>query len=446
MTLLYTKKGVLADPQARFTSGGAVSLHVPGQKGIFLPNQVGRKGKPLFDFADTVNWTQVYGPVTLASSPIKQYGANGLAFTPTSASDGVKKLFGSNTFAVQSGALMALIVYIPPAAVTGGNTMQLKFSSDANATKSLSYTITNAYLKNPGWQILYFRAGEDGTQEYQAGGVWTAVGGEAWGNNFNFFQIICNGFAAQTLVFDSLLVGARDIPRVVMTFDNISPSLMTVIAPSLAAYGWSAGLMMDGDAGTVATNLANARILIDKFGWDVGTQGILHGDYQANGRDITADFNTAKGNFIAAGLPAPTTFAYPLNSSGKTTDSALAALGVTWRRGNCVDIQPNLGFGIPGADDGMVRSGFSQHLGLNYNQGTAYSQLVNRRARHIAQGGLLSLFTHKETALSTDWGLGGDLTQWYMLLDQLAADQFQYGTHVIKPTEVKNVLQSSVFV
>jgi hypothetical protein len=52
-------------------------------------------------------------------------------------------------------------------------------SSDGGTTKSLSFSLTNQYF-NLGWGVAKFRAGEDGTLEFQSGGTdfcrWADLG------------------------------------------------------------------------------------------------------------------------------------------------------------------------------------------------------------------------------------------------------------------------------
>jgi hypothetical protein len=412
--------------------------------------RVGYRGQSLFTFSDTANWTFIFGGSggsIVSDTTNKKASTNGLAVnTGSSSSDGVKKSFGAATFAIQSGSIIRLMLYVPYSALTGTNTLSIKFSSDNNATKGLAFTFGNAYFQNAGWQVLTAKAGEDGTQEFQSGATWTATGGEAWGANFNYCHIVLNNFNGSTITLDSLLVGAKDVPRVVFSFDGVAPSVSNAVARSLAAHGWAAGIFTDGDTVSIANDKAGALSLVNDYGWSWGTQGIAHTNYTSNGRDIGADFDTAAANMIAVGAARPTTFAYPVNQSNKVLDATLAGRGVVWRRSYGEDIINTVGYGIPNSDDGMVRSGFTQHLAANYNLGTAYQQVKNRIDRVCAVGGVLSLFTHKETALSTDWSLGGDLTQWYMLVEYLWQMRNQYGLEVVTPEQVKPLLTAQRFV
>lgn len=410
--------------------------------------RVGRKGKVILDGSDKTQWAWVFangGGETLAADPVnKLFSAQGLSVNPgTTGVQGVRRTFAT-TFAISAGAIIRINVYIPPAGYSVNQTYTIKFSSDANASKSLQYTFTNAHIQ-AGWNTLTVRAGEDGTYEPQAGNAWVAAGGQAWGDNFNYFHIFGGANVAnQPWVLDSVTIGARDVPRFVFTTDGTDPSILNVIAPMLASYGWAATAMIDGDAATVNGFAPTAKILIEKYGWEIGIQGITHTSYNTNGRDIGADWDTCTANFLAAGLPAPKVFAYPQNAASVANDAILAAKGCVWRRAGGLDLLHSVEGIIPGLSDGMVRQGCNAHSGQNYNTGTAYTQIKNRLEHLRLVCGVMSSFVHSETVLSTNWPLGGDLSQLPLLLDQLYDMQQKDCLEWLLCSQVKSVLESSV--
>jgi len=411
---------------------------------VSLPYARSRKGAVLLDFSDTANWASISGGVTRtadAAMAKRSSAAIKLVFGAGASTDGIKKTFGS-PFYVQSGSNLKLVVYIDEPTF-GNYSAIVKFSSDAAATKSLAYTLTNFYFR-PGWNVIPLRAGEDGTFEPQNGATWASVGGQAWGDAFNYFEISFTGFASKTCWVDSLVVGSKSVPFWSFSTDGIDPSILNVIAPAFAANGWVATAFIDGDTGTINSFKATLLTLINTYGWEVGTQGLTHTDYSTNGRDIGADWDTCVANFLAAGLPAPRTFAYPLNSSNRANDAVLAAKGVVWRRAGATPLLHNVGFGCPNVPDGMVRQGQDAHLGLNYNQGPAHKQLVNRIAAMKFSGGIEHIFTHTEKFGTPD-NIGGDGTHFYQWCESMKASEYSDGFQNILASQTKAALDAEIF-
>ncbi|WP_343728510.1 hypothetical protein [Duganella sp.] len=425
-------------------AGVPFRLKLPDGRAI-AQRRVGRRGTVVLDGSNPANWAFIFGTdgsSSLSSDAVnKQYSASGLSVNPGGiATQGVKRTLAS-TFAISAGTVIRVNLYIPPAGYSASQTFTIKFSSDANATKSLQYIFSNAHIQ-PGWNALTVIAGEDGTYEPQAGAAWTAAGGQAWGDNFNYFHIFGGANVAnQPWVLDSVTIGAADVPRFVYTTDGTDPSILAKIAPAMAAYGFVGTAMIDGDAATVNSFAATAKLLMSRYGWELGVQGITHTSYNTNGRDIGADWDTCVANFLAAGLPAPRTFAYPQNAASVANDAILAARGCVWRRASGLDITHNSPGFLPGMIDTMVRQGCNAHSGQNYNTGTVYQQIKNRIAHHGKVAGIMSSFAHNESMLSTDWALGGDLSQFYMMLEQWA----QIGAESLLASQVGAVAKQAVF-
>lgn len=410
--------------------------------------RVGRKGKVIFDGSDKSQWNWVFptgNGESLNNDAInKQFSSLGLSINPGSAAtQGVKRTLAT-TFAIQAGSIIRIIVYIPVAAYNANQTFTIRFSSDSAGGKYFQYVFTNAHIQ-PGWNTLTVIAGEDGTYEPQGGAAWTSGGGQAWGDNFNYFYIFgSSNVANQPWVLDSVTIGAKDVPRFVYTTDGTDPSILNIIAPMLASYGWAGTAMIDGDATTVNAFAPSAKLLISRYGWEIGTQGITHTSYSTNGRDIGADWDTCVANFLAAGLPAPKTFAYPLNAASAPNDAILAARGCVWRRGGGLDLLHSSAGFVPGMVDSMVRQGCNAHSGQNFNTGTVYTQIQNRLAHLKKVGGLMSSFVHNESTLAADWSLGGDLSQFPLILDLLFQMQQQDGLEWLMASQVGTVLKQSV--
>lgn len=425
-------------------AGVPFRLKLPDGRAI-AQRRVGRKGAVVLDGSTPGSWAFIFGTdgnSSLSSDAVnKQYSASGLSINPGGiATQGVKRTVAS-TFAISAGTIIRINLYIPPAAYSASQTFTIKFSSDANATKSLQYIFSNAHIQ-PGWNALTVLAGEDGTYEPQAGAAWTAAGGQAWGDNFNYFHIFGGANVAnQPWVLDSVTVGAADVPRFVYTTDGTDPSILAKIAPAMAAYGFVGTAMIDGDATTVNAFAPTAKLLMSRYGWEIGVQGLTHTSYNSNGRDIGADWDACVANFLAAGLPAPRSFAYPQNASSVANDAILAARGCLWRRASGLDITHcSPGF-LPGMIDTMVRQGCNAHSGQNYNTGTTYQQIKNRITHHGKVGGIMSSFAHNESMLSSDWALGGDLSQFYMILEQWAS----IGAESLTASQVGVAAKQSVF-
>lgn len=428
---------------ANINAGRAISTPL-GAAPVF-PFPSGRKARKLLDFS--VGGVTLSGGTTLTTvASISGDGTPGvqLVFGGVANPDGIK-LSSQPGFAIQSGTLVRQFVQTDPADNVPNPSVVLKFSSDNNSSKSLQMAGETAYIR-PGLAIVTYRAGEDGTLEYQLGQTWTAANGQVWGDTFNYYHLNFNNYQGKKVVVGPLMIGGRSQPILCFTFDSVHPSLVSVVAPFLASYGLTAGVFCDGDMTTLNAVKADLLVLKNTYGWSIGTQGITHTDYQTNGRDITADFLTASANMVSVGLPAPTTFAYPLNSSGIASDAALAALGVTWRRGSGYDILNAVGYNNPGINDGMIRSGFCQHLGNNWDQGAAYQQIQNRLKMLVLSGGVLSLFTHSYTSSPANFNLGADLSQLPLVVDQIRRYQKSDDLLVLNPEQIKSTLAAQAFV
>lgn len=424
------------------TSGGPYTgIDADGNRFSFLPARkiYSRKASVLSYFRSADSWVDLFGGNTITyDTATVGYSTSSLSFAPISASQGVKKTL-STTVAIQSGAIIRLLVNIPASATDAGTAnVQIKFSSDANATKSLLWTWGPNKLKAGGWNCLYVRAGEDGTQDYD-GATWTAAGGEAWGNNFNYVHVVLNNLSGVTCKLDSLWIGQKDVPRVVFSFDGHDSSIINVIAPTLAAYGWKAGQFSDGN--NVAANATTLRTLRDTWGWDLGGQGMNHTNYSSSPSALSGDIDSAAALFVANGIAAPTLFAYPSNAHTSATDTTLVTKGFSWRRSAGQSILGGVGFtgGIPNYSDGLFKAGYLQPLSTNY------TTIKNQIDAVCTFGGICSLFTHNASSASGDMALGFDLSQWYQLLEYLALMQKQYGLQVIKPSECRTAMANQIW-
>lgn len=436
--------GANAPQLIRNPSGQIKGFSGAGATDILLPQARSRKGSILFDFSDTANWLSQSGGVTRsgdAAMAKRSASAIKCVFGAGATSDGIKKTF-TNKFIIQSGTAMNLAVYIDPATF-GSTTATIKFSSDALATKSLAFSITNNYLR-PGWNYVPLRAGEDGTYESQAGTAWVATGGQAWGDQFNYFEIVFSGLASKTCWLDSFIVGAKPVPRWSFSTDGTDASILSVMAPAFAANGWTGCAFIDGDSTTVNAYAPTLQTLINTYGWEIGTQGIGHTSYSGREAQLAIDWDVCVANFLAAGLPAPKMFAYPLNTSTNACDNVLAGKGVIWRRGAGNPVLNSIAAGCPNAPDGLVRGGWNQLLGTNLNTGTSYSQLVNRIAALKFTGGIQHFFTHTAKSGTPD-SLGIDLTQFYQWCDLMKAAEFTDGFQNVQCSQSKAILDSEVF-
>jgi hypothetical protein len=393
----------------------------------------GRKGALLSDFA--IGWGALYGTTVSSSTTTLTGQTNTASVLLASTYSGLKKTF-SPTFEVVSGTAIHLIVYIPDALLDlGGNNVLFRFSSDAAATKNLAYSFQNAGITNSGWQILTINTGETGTTS-QYGNGWVSTGGQAWGDAFNYIDIIFSGanYAGYSVILDSIWLGAKDKPYITFSFDGSDASILSVIAPTLAAHGWAAANCVDGN--NIVANLSMLQKLQNTYGWDIGTQGMNHTNYLTNPSLLAGDLASAISIQQANGLGTPSVFAYPSNASTTATDATLVASGaITWRRGKNGDILHQNGFGLANFTDGvLVKQGFSQPLGMNLSAMTARVDAVKQA------GGTLSLFTHNATTTVSNT-LGFDLASWYQLLDYIEAS----GVEVIKPSQVLAKMQHSWF-
>lgn len=392
-------------------------------------------------FGSGDGWTDLFGGNTISYGASNVYrSSSAMTFTPASSPQGVKRTL-SPTVRIQSGAIIQIIAYLPESIADLGTppNLQLKISSDGNSTKSFAFTFQPNKFRTGGWNVLTVKAGEDGTTDYD-GTAWVTVGSEAWGNDFNYIHLSWSNLSAVPIVMDSVVIGQHDAPRVVWSFDGSDASLLTVIAPSLAQYGWSAGVFVDGN--NIASNIAQLRTLRDTYGWDIGTQGMNHTNYKTtpgggSAAQLATDLPLAYAQHAAYGLSRPTLFAYPSNAHNAATDALLASEGFTWRRSQGVDIIP-LGGGatVPLASGNLVRSGYSQPLAANY------TAMKNRVDGLLLSGGVLSMFTHNASTDQSKFSLGADLSHWYALIDYMGQKKRTDGLACIKPSEVTTAFSS----
>lgn len=317
-------------------------------------------------------------------------------------------------------------------------------SSDGGQSKSLTFNLTNAYF-NLGWGIAAFRAGEDGTLEFQNGGTWTAVGGQAWGDLFNYVEITFSGMGGASIWLDSLIIGAKAIPRWSFSTDGTDPSILNIIAPAFAANGWTFTAFIDGDPGIVSAFAPTAKIRIDKYGAKIGVMGLTLTDYNTNGRNIGTDWDTCVANFLANRLPAPKVFAYPQNSASRANDAILMNRGVVWRRAGGNPVLHNVGFGKPGGYDSMVRQGCNGYTDGNFDKGpNPHLYIANRYKMLALTGGVEHEFPHNERYGLYD-SLGSDASDFYRACDMKKSMEFTDGLENIDCEKTSEILDAERF-
>lgn len=423
----------------------------PSEGGRFGPSVSGvgnaRLGPNILEFKSTDGWTDIFGGNTITYPTTNTFRASqALAITPASTSQGVRKNLAS-TIRIATGTLIQLVVWIPESFADAGTTptIQLKLSSDGNTSKSFIWTFSSNRLRCGGWNALTVRAGEDGSLDYD-GSTWAVANGEAWGNDFNYVHVLLGTLnGAGPILLDSISFGVKDVPRVVFTFDNVNDtSLLNFIAPSLAQYGWAAGLMLDSDQ--IAPNIATIRTLRDTYGWDIGSMGGPgHINYRStpgsgSAARLAADLPLVYAAHAANGLSRPTSFAFPGNQHNAACDALLAAEGFTFRRSWGEDILQNGGgSSIPRSLGSLVRCGQT-------SLGTTFAT-TKARIDALCQvtGGLLSLWTHgvfTSGALIASPG-GTDVSTWYQDIDYLGQMKRTYGLECIKPNEVATKLNGT---
>jgi len=385
----------------------------------------GRMGLLLDDFK--TGW-KTYGGVDLAQSPNALVGNSSAVFNPTSNYDGPHRTYGT-TFAIQSGVPITLVFWVPDAMIDGICNITLQFSSDAGATKTLSINALNPNFRSGNWVVYSVIAGETGTTEF-AGQGWVAAGGQAWGDAFNWMNIIFNSNAfANGCLLNHLYIGQRAPARAIFTFDGLgnNNSVLNVAAPMLAGYGWQAGVDMDGN--NLVAGLAQYLALQTTYGWDVGTQGMNHTNYANNPNSLAADLVTANALHVANGLSNPPYFAYPFNASTTVTDKALNAAGyIKWARSGGMDILHPQGVGAyPNNNGNLLKQGYVVPFG-----GNDWTNTKNRIDALLQSGGVLSFFTHGVGVTTADTTLGVDVAMFARVLDYLAANNVQ----VIKPSQI----------
>jgi len=419
-----------------YTAGPLSSSDTSALKGLVSSAGNARKGQTALTFGSGDGWVSLFGGDTLAYDASNLFRTpQNLSYTAASGFAGVKRTL-TNTVAIQSGAIIQIAIWLPEsiADLASPPSVYLKLSSDGAATKNLAYTFGPNKLRTGGWNVLTVKAGEDGTTDYIDGAAWAPTGGEIWGNNFNYVDITLGNLSGVLCKFDSVVIGQKEKPRVVFSFDGVDPSISGVVAPALAQYGWKAGVFVDGN--NVASSAAQLRILRDTYGWDVGTQGMNHTNYKTtpgggSAAQLATDLPLSAAQFVANGFSTPNLFCYPSNAHNAACDALLSGSGFVWRRGMGLDIlPPGGGVSTPNAIGNLVRSGFSQPLGANY------VSIKNRIDAVCLAGGILSLFTHNASSKSSDWALGVDLSHWYAIVDYLALKSRTDGLMVIKPSEV----------
>jgi hypothetical protein len=394
------------------------------------------------EFKSTDGWTTIFGGTQSYSTAGAFRATQTMTYTPGSASDGIKRTLAT-PITIPSGAIIEVAFTLPESIAdqaTPAN-LALKLSSDGNVAKALVFTALANKFRAGGQQVVTFKAGEDGATDYD-GTAWVQTGTEAWGNAFNYIHLLFGNLSGIPIQIDSITIGPKSGPRVVWTFDNLNDtSALSVIAPALAQYGWSAALMMDSDL--IAANIATINSLRGTYNWEIGSMGGPgHINYNTtpgggSAAQLTADLPLVFAAHSAAGLPRPTSFAYPSNQHNAACDALLAANGFTWRRSRGDDILPNGGGNaIPRALGSLVRSGYSQPLAANS------AAIKNRIDALIQRGGVLSLFTHLFSTDSTKFGLGVDLAHGLEIIDYLGQMKRNYGLECVRPSDVTSTINS----
>jgi peptidoglycan/xylan/chitin deacetylase (PgdA/CDA1 family) len=417
-------------------SGTWVSIpNTPTPFPSYSPVSHGRKGALFTNFVTLGNWTSVSGPVLSSSTDSFSGQTSSMSCLLNATYSGFKQTFGT-TFQITSGTALHLLVKLPDALLDKqSSNIIIRFSSDAAATKNLAFTFNNGYFRNSGWQVVTINTGETGTTS-QYGNGWVSTGGQAWGDAFNYMDITFSGadYPTYSVLVDSIWLGAKDKPYITFSFDGSDASILSIVAPTLAAYGWAAANCVDGN--NIVANLSMLQTLKNTYGWDIGTQGMNHTNYLTNPSLLAGNLATAISIQQANGLGTPSVFAYPSNASTTATDATLVANGnITCRRGGYIDILHQNGFGIPNKSDGvLVKQGYSQPLALNL-------AAIQARVDAVQQsGGVLSLFTHNVTTTVNNT-LGFDLSSWYQLLEYIKSS----GVEVIKPSDVNSRLQQTIW-
>lgn len=401
---------------------------VASQGGVEIAAQrVGRSGAVVTDFASIGSgnnqWRIFDGGGTIVSTPnTNGLGASDVLYTPGSMSSRIEKVF-STPFRIYGGTLMTIVLKIPPAAITATPNINIRLSSvgSPGGTSNLNFTWLNAYFKADGEIVLNIRAAEDGTQEYASGATWATVGGEAWGNDFNYMMITLNGLSGIPVQFSGVIIGAKQVPVVAWSFDGAPPGISNTLAKVFAEYGWSATVF--GDGNVAATDAPTFKMLRDVYGWSVGSMGWDHKSWvtaiASNPNIVAQDLALAQAAYTGNGLGEIQYVGCSLNQTNAAVDAALEEFGIKARRalGNDIWQQTHI--------QGMMKLGFSQHLGRNYDTGSANGQLKNRFAAYTTQGSIASDFTHNESINPATWTLGGDLNQLYQICDDIQSRGFK---------------------
>ena len=375
-------------------------------------------------FDTLAQWTMVYGAAGgRVLNTTQQYdGNNTIAVTPSSASDGIQRTFGT-TFKIAAGTMIYLVVDVPDAALGQGLNIPIGFSSDARATKSLNYTFGANWFKRAGRHILPVKAGEDGTTDLH-GNAWSSTGGQAWGDDFNHCRVLVNSAAGGiTINVCAIIFGSRSPNKVVWTIDNVRPTLISTVLPMLKAAGMRATLCMDGDL--IAGNVAAVKTALDD-GHELGLQGIGHINYTTGGNDALLDGHITQcfAACTAAGLPQPKVWAFPVNATNATTDAIVQARGFTYARGGNSDILAPVGTGLPESGGGMVRAGFCQPVGNNFLDTPAYKGVKNRVDAADNSGGYFHQFVHGVSSNPADWTVDASPDTFGKNLDYLLSKGF----------------------
>ena len=397
--------------QSVFNASLTPGVPVVGQNGLNLLSSDGKTssiiyaGAPgtkvssrygvLLADANTTNsatWQRYFGGTAglAVSSAQELRGVPTLQLTGLSNYDGVKNTIAIPTV-VNAGSTFTFAAFINDATAFNGlgtPTFIIQVSGDAApGTNYAQYNFGNDYTLKSGWNILSVRFGEDGTTSHDGSG-WSYGGNYSssiWNSPFifNFFNILYGPTVNPigSMYLDSVWIDNKPKSRLIFMFDNVDPSILSVIAPALAAYGWQACNNVDGQylQSSNQTQLNQILNLYNNYGWEIGSMGspTSHNTYSSVAT-LQSDLAICLPRYTANGLPLPTTFAFPNNSSNYLLEGALPGFGFNFSRsggqdtilsiGSGPNTQPGISaFQGGGSSDGLLKTGFTQLLGQNFN-------------------------------------------------------------------------------
>ena len=255
------------------------------------------------------------GSVTAQYPDAGYLGGSGVKLTWSSGGTycRVGKQFPSN-IAVPEGSIGVFVKW----PLDQGVAFTIYLSNDTGWTNYASAIFSGNYVVPNGWLLALIPQSS-----------FTLNGSFAWATGVRRFRFSINSSATYPDVYyGGIVFGSRAIPLVTFSCDDGFESQLTVAAPILSKYGYSATAYLAGSiiGSTNYLTSSQAQTLQSIYGWDLANHGWGHLHYPTlTSSQMISDFTSNRTWLQGIGSTAFNHFAYPYGQAASGVDASIPA-------------------------------------------------------------------------------------------------------------------------